>query len=424
MAATRRKVLVPLATLMVAGAVAVGAGASFTSTTASTTAVSSGNVTHVNDVTSLDITNIKDGDVITGSVPITNTGTIDSTLTLAETGSSSTFVDGDLDLRLTQDGETLYAGTFGELGEVLDLGALPVGDTATVVFTVTLTESTDNTNEGKSASASFQWVSTQVEGKWHRHILRGGSMTAATGLVQAQATAVLRLRMAELGQMVAQSDTRMQTDAEEEGPPFSIRVAEAGPRREGVDQASALVSDLGLAGDSHREGDSLARDLLAELSSSHHPITLLALSERLSESRGRVNTAVERMRSAGIAERAPMVDRIPQDVFAGLVRQYDARGDEWLMTRGGLGRLDEPVSKALVSGVKKGSLDIDKVRDILSPGPMDDQRVLLNTLGGRMPYGIRVSGADGDAVSSGVMRQADRALRRIRTVAQRLDEAL
>ena len=267
-------------------------------------------------------------------------------------------------------------------------------------------------------------VSTQVEGKWHRHILRGGSMTAATGLVQAQATAVLRLRMAELGQMVAQSDTRMQTDAEEEGPPFSIRVAEAGPRREGVDQASALVSDLGLAGDSHREGDSLARDLLAELSSSHHPITLLALSERLSESRGRVNTAGERMRSAGIAERAPMVDRIPQDVFAGLVRQYDARGDEWLMTRGGLGRLDEPVSKALVSGVKKGSLDIDKVRDILSPVPVDDQRVLLNTLGGRMPYGIRVSGADGDAVSSGVMRQADRALRRIRTVAQRLDEAL
>ncbi len=165
MAATRRKVLVPLATLMVAGAVAVGSGASFTSTTASTTAVSSGNVTHVNDVTSLDITNIKDGDVITGSVTITNTGTIDSTLTLAETGSSSTFVDGDLDLRLTQDGETLYDGTFGELGEVLDLGALPVGDTATVVFTVTLTESTDNTNEGKSASASFQWVSTQVEGE-------------------------------------------------------------------------------------------------------------------------------------------------------------------------------------------------------------------------------------------------------------------
>ena len=267
-------------------------------------------------------------------------------------------------------------------------------------------------------------VSTQVQGKWHRHILRGGSMSAATALVQAQATAVLGLRMAELAEMVEKSDTRMKTSSEDEEPPFSISISEAGPRRDGVDQASSLTSDLGLAGESHREGDSLARDLLAELSSSHHPITLLALSERLSESRGRVNTAVERMRSAGIAERAPMVDRIPQDVFAGLVRQYDARGDEWLMSRGGLGRLDETVSKALVSGAKKGSLDIDKVRDILSPVPVDDQRVLLNTLGGRMPYGIRLSGADGDAVSSRVMRQADRALRRIRTVAQRLDQSL
>ncbi len=267
-------------------------------------------------------------------------------------------------------------------------------------------------------------VSTQVEGKWHRHILRGGSMSAATALVQAQATAVLGLRMAELAEMVEKSDTRMEIESEDEALPFSIRIAEAGPRREGVGHASSLVSDLGLAGDSHREGDSIASDTLAELSSSHHPITLLALSERLSESRGRVNTAVERLRSAGVAERAPMVDRIPQDVFAGLVRQYDARGGEWLMSRGGLGRLDEAVSKALVGGAKKGSLDIGEVRDILSPVPLDDQRVLLNTLGGRMPYGIRLSGADGDAVSSRVLRQADRALRRIRTVAQRLDEAL
>ena len=81
MAANRRKVLVPLATLMVAGTVAVGSGASFTSTTASTTAVTSGSVTHVNDVTSLSITNIKDKDTVTGSVKITNTGTLPSTLT-------------------------------------------------------------------------------------------------------------------------------------------------------------------------------------------------------------------------------------------------------------------------------------------------------------------------------------------------------
>ena len=54
------------------------------------------------------------------------------------------------------------------------------------------------------------------------------------------------------------------------------------------------------------------------------------------------------MRAAAIVERTPMVDRIPQDAFAGIVRQFDARGEEWLMTRGGMGRLEEGVSKPLI----------------------------------------------------------------------------
>ena len=119
-----------------------------------------------------------------------------------------------------------------------------------------------------------------------------------------------------------------------------------------------------------------------------------------------------------------MVDRIPQDAFAGISRQFDARGEEWLMTRGGLGRLEEQVSKTLIEGARNGSLDIDGVREALAPVPLEDQRILLNTLGGRLAYGYRIAGADGDSVSKSVMRRAERTLRRLRTVAQRLDESL
>ena len=266
-------------------------------------------------------------------------------------------------------------------------------------------------------------VAAQVDGKWHRHVLRGGSMSAAISLVEAQAVAVLGLRTSELGEMVEASETRMAIEAEQEETPFSIRISEPGPV-ESDGRASALVSDLGLAGDSQRPGSALARDILAELCSSHQPITLLALSERLSESRGRVSTVVDRMRAAAIVERAPMVDRIPQDAFAGIVRQFDARGEEWLMTRGGLGRLEEQVSKPLIEGAKSGSLDIDGVREALVPVPLEDQRILLNTLGGRLAYGYRIAGADGGSVSRSVMRRAERTLRRLRTVAQRLDESL
>lgn len=176
MAANRRKILVPLATLTVAGAVAVGSGASFTSTTASTTAVSSGVVSHSNDVTSLAIENIKDGDTITGSVTVTNTGTLPSTLTLAQTGGDSTFVPGDLLLTLSQDGAVLWTGDFASLDQTLELGEIAadpdaegagLGGSATVDFSVTLDETDgidDNTNENKDASASFTWVSTQLEG--------------------------------------------------------------------------------------------------------------------------------------------------------------------------------------------------------------------------------------------------------------------
>ena len=266
-------------------------------------------------------------------------------------------------------------------------------------------------------------VAAQVDGKWHRHVLRGGSMAAAISLVEAQAVAVLGLRASELGEMVEASETRMAIEAEQEETPFSIRISEPGPV-ESDGRASALVSDLGLAGDSQRSGSALARDILAELCSSHQPITLLALSERLSESRGRVSTVVDRMRAAAIVERAPMVDRIPQDAFSGIVRQFDARGEEWLMTRGGLGRLEEQVSKPLIEGARSGSLDIDGVREALVPVPLEDQRILLNTLGGRLAYGYRIAGADGSSVSRSVMRRAERTLRRLRTVAQRLDESL
>ena len=41
-----------------------------------------------------------------------------------------------------------------------------------------------------------------------------------------------------------------------------------------------------------------------------------------------------------------------------------------------------------------------------------------------MPYGYRIAGSDGASVTTKVMRQAERALRRLRTVAERLDEAV
>ena len=267
-------------------------------------------------------------------------------------------------------------------------------------------------------------LAADIEGRWHIHVLRGGSISAAIGLVSMQARAILDLRLSELAEVISESDDRMAASSEDEEVTFRIEVAEPGVAAEGEDRFDALVRDLGLSGERAKPGDRLSRSLLEELASSGRAITLLALADKCGDSRARVQRSVERMRVAGIVERVPMLDRIAQDVYGGLMRQHDARGEEWLMTRGGVDRLDDSVSKALISGVRKKSLNIEKVQKILGPVPLGSQKVLLNTLGGRMPHGVRIAGRDGAAVKERVMRRADRTLRRIRTVAQRLDEAL
>lgn len=168
MTSNRRKVLVPLATLLAAGAVAIGSGATFTSTTASTTTVASGHVEHTLDNTKLDIANIKPGDVITGSVELTNTGTLPATVTLRENLSTNTFTDGALTLELTQAGNAtpLYSGNFGGLADttVLPLGAVDVDGSTTVTWKVTFAADATNLDEKKAASASYTWISTQNPG--------------------------------------------------------------------------------------------------------------------------------------------------------------------------------------------------------------------------------------------------------------------
>ncbi len=267
-------------------------------------------------------------------------------------------------------------------------------------------------------------VSAETDGRWHVHVLRGGSITAAVEIMSAEAKAILKLRMSEFEEYVVDSEERMAISMEEDAPEFRVTISEPRASVEGIDNLGALVNDLGLSGDRARSDDKIARMVLEELAKGTSAITILALSEKVGETRSRVGRAIERMRSAGIVERVPMMDRIAQDVYLGIMRQHDARGVDWLMTRGGLGRIDEGVSKKLLNGLKKKSLNIEKVQSILEPVPLDAQKVLLNTLGGRMPYGFRLAGKDASAVSERVMRNTDRTLRRLRTVAQRLDEAL
>lgn len=168
---TSRKVLVPLATLLAAGAVAVGSGATFTSQSANAAStVTSGTLLQSNSKAGAQIfglSNLKPGDVVNGTVVIKNTGTLPGTFTLRETTSSNAFDPDLLTLTITDGGTELYSGDFGGLedDELVDLGEYAAGASKTYTFSVALDAEAPNTQQGKTASASYQWVATQLDGQ-------------------------------------------------------------------------------------------------------------------------------------------------------------------------------------------------------------------------------------------------------------------
>ena len=167
-----KKILLPLATLVAAGAIAVGSGATFTSTSANTiSSVTSGTLTHSNSKANaavFTLTNAKPGDVVNGSLTIKNTGSLPATFSLTETASTNTFTGSNLSLTITNTttNKVVYTGTFGGLvdGTKNDLGVVAPGVANDYVFSVKLDSATTGADQGKSATAAFQWDSVQADG--------------------------------------------------------------------------------------------------------------------------------------------------------------------------------------------------------------------------------------------------------------------
>jgi len=266
-------------------------------------------------------------------------------------------------------------------------------------------------------------ISDTRGGEGRKYMLRGGSFSTAIELISVNATTIAKQRLSPLYDGVTDSPSRMVVSAEEESLPFKIDIMELGPSSE-KDVFEEMLTDLGFGGDRPRANDSLHSDVMGILVSSDRPTELSILMERSSGSRARVSRILERMRAAGIVERAVVEARIPVDVFGSLSRQYRARGSDWLIGRGGLGRLPEDICKSLINSLEKGSLNIEGVHNSLEEISLHDRRVLLNTLGGRAPLGYRLTGATGKEVVASVLRGLERTLSRISSVAGRLDSLL
>ena len=176
MTTNRRKVLVPLATLLAAGAVAVGSGATFSSETNNTiSSVTTGSLSHTNSKNNqaiFNLDNMKPGDTLNGTLTITNTGSLPASFSLTEVSSTNPFgkvgtsQDSNLSIAITNTttGTEVYSGDFGGLvdGSANALGDVAAGAANAYRFTVKLHADTPNTDQGKTASAVYKWSSVQL----------------------------------------------------------------------------------------------------------------------------------------------------------------------------------------------------------------------------------------------------------------------
>lgn len=178
------KVLTTLLALSIAGAIVVGSGANFTSTSANpANTFTAGNLSQGNSKSGsavLSATGMKPGDATTGTVEIANDGDIPGVFTLASSGLAETAGTGGgllstkLDLVIRDQGDpaapsapgtVVYSGKLGALG-TQSLGTFAVGEAHRYHFTVTFPDGgaggADNAYKKASTSLQFDWVSTET----------------------------------------------------------------------------------------------------------------------------------------------------------------------------------------------------------------------------------------------------------------------
>lgn len=160
-----RKILVPLTTLLAAGALTIGSGANFTSQSQNPNSIfASGTLTQSNSKANsaiFDASNLKPGDTVIGEVTIKNTGSLPAAFSVTEVANNGFTTPSNLVMTVTQDGTQIYSGTFGGLG-TKGLGTFAAGESHTFKFTTQLKDTAGNDEQGKSATASYTWNSVQT----------------------------------------------------------------------------------------------------------------------------------------------------------------------------------------------------------------------------------------------------------------------
>ncbi len=270
------------------------------------------------------------------------------------------------------------------------------------------------------------------EGKgWRKYYLRGGSISNAVAHMQQHALLVLGQRMTLLETHWTREATSLPVELpQDDTVAFALGLVDHRPVQE-EETGTALshwMNDFGLLGErpgKELAGDSLTVQLFLTLLERDAPLSLDEAAELLGGPKARVGRILDRFRATAMVERVPRTDRLGTALWTAMTTQHQRRGEDWLLKKGGFQRLlNDEQQGHFLKALKAGSLTVEFVTEHLASIEAREQMLLLNLLGGRLPMGYRMAGANPSAVQRNVQDRLDRVLRRMVRVAALLDEAM
>jgi hypothetical protein len=270
---------------------------------------------------------------------------------------------------------------------------------------------------------SVRIVASEIgENGWQMHHLRCGSLSAAIDLLHLEVRGILSLRLAPLSQWQTGSVTQ-EGDSDVDVQDLKLRICEPRPLQGKEDEIDAFLNDFGLRGERPREksGKDLTRLIFEKMLSANHPISLDEAVAEWGATRPRLARTFDRFRAAGLAERVLRHDRLSVILWDGLSTQYSRRGEQWLLTKGGLSRLDKKVVKQVTKSLREDKFDSQRCAELFSSVSIEKQRLAINLLGGRLPYGYRLSGSSGEDVARQVSQKVESVFSRLKRVTSIID---
>lgn len=285
-----------------------------------------------------------------------------------------------------------------------------------------------------SRLSACRLISSRSEGDgWRRHFLRGGSLTAAIELFSQEARMLLAMRLADLEtwwtRTEGQSTPKIEIPRARDAPALRLWVTEPSPQPdiEGASELSNWMAEMGLLGERPGKAimaDSVAVKLFSTMLGRSAPFSIDEAVELTKATKPRLVRILERFHAAGIVERVARIDRLPTILWEAMESQFRKRGEDWLLLKGGFNRQLPPrESETLVKALKKGKLKPEIVKKSMAKVSPEEQMLLLNLLGGRLPYGYQMVGDSPKRCAESCMSKLDRVLRRIRRVAEQLEKA-